>query len=97
MAAMVAFARASFVSLALVLSATMVCVAADTQSDVATIGRGRSTADTVCWACHVVGADQVFSPILREPAPDFRTIAQRRDVTKEFPQRLPPQHASYRG
>lgn len=80
---MVACFRFFVTALVLMLPLAMACVAADTQLDAASIGRGRSTADTVCWACHVVGADQEFSPILRDPAPDFRTIAQRPDITMQ--------------
>jgi len=49
----------------------------------ARVQRGEVLARKICWACHVVAADQEFSPILREPAPDFRRIAARRDVTAE--------------
>ena len=45
------------------------------------VERGRAIANTVCWACHVVGPDQEFSPILREPGPDFRAIAKKPDVS----------------
>jgi mono/diheme cytochrome c family protein len=80
---MAARAQTWIIGTSLMLSAAAACMAADAQSDGARIGRGRSTADTVCWACHVVGANQPFSPILREPAPDFRTIAQKPGVTAE--------------
>jgi len=45
--------------------------------------RGRSIANNICSACHVVGPNPEYSPILREPGPDFRTIASRKDVTAE--------------
>jgi mono/diheme cytochrome c family protein len=68
----------------LALPTGAVCLAAGPQgTDTAAIGRGHSTADTVCWACHVIGPDQSFSPILREPATDFRVIAQRPGITRE--------------
>jgi mono/diheme cytochrome c family protein len=73
-----------FSALILVPITGVACFAADSPAtDSAAIGRGHSTADTVCWACHVTGPDQRFSPILREPAPDFRAIAQRPELTKE--------------
>ncbi len=30
-----------------------------------------------CYACHVVAADQPYSPTLHQPAPSFVTIANR--------------------
>ena len=47
------------------------------------VPRGRAIADKICWACHVISSDQEFSPILREPGPDFHTIANRRDTTAQ--------------
>ena len=49
----------------------------------ADVARGRAIANTVCWACHVVGPDQEFSPILRNPGPDFRVIANRPETSLE--------------
>jgi mono/diheme cytochrome c family protein len=51
--------------------------------DKARVERGRAIAENVCWACHVVGADQRFSPILREPGPDFRAIAAKPDTSAQ--------------
>jgi len=45
--------------------------------------RGRAIANNICSPCHVVGANPEYSPILREPAPDFRAIANRQDVTAD--------------
>jgi mono/diheme cytochrome c family protein len=45
------------------------------------VERGHNIANRICWACHVVGTDQEFSPILRNPGPDFRVIAKRKTVT----------------
>jgi len=42
---------------------------------------GRHLARIICSACHVVGADQSVSPILRPPAPAFIAIANRPDVS----------------
>ena len=47
------------------------------------VERGHAIADRVCWVCHVTGPDQEFSPILKEPGPDFREIAKRADTTAE--------------
>ena len=47
----------------------------------AQVQRGREIADKVCWVCHVTGADQQYSPILRVPGPDFRVIAKRPNTT----------------
>lgn len=49
--------------------------------DAARVERGRTIADRICWVCHVTGPDQEYSPILREPGPDFRAIAERPDAT----------------
>jgi mono/diheme cytochrome c family protein len=54
------------------------CADADTE---ARIERGRAIAEKICWACHVVGPDQKYSPILREPGPDFRAIAAKPDTS----------------
>ncbi len=45
------------------------------------VERGRAIANNICWACHVVGPDQEFSPILREPGPEFRAIAKKPGVS----------------
>jgi mono/diheme cytochrome c family protein len=55
--------------------------AQDTLQQGAQVQRGREIADKICWACHVTGPDQEYSPILRNPGPDFRAIAERRDTT----------------
>ncbi len=57
--------------------------AQETGQDAAQVERGRQIADRVCWLCHVIGPDQEFSPILKEPGPDFREIAKRPDTTAE--------------
>jgi mono/diheme cytochrome c family protein len=61
----------------------MPAVAALAQESAQQVERGRAIANNVCWACHEVAADQEFSPILREPGPDFRAIAKRPDVSME--------------
>jgi cytochrome c len=47
------------------------------------VSRGRALAIKVCYACHIVSEDQPFAPILRQPAPEFRTIANRPGTTAE--------------
>jgi mono/diheme cytochrome c family protein len=49
----------------------------------AQVERGRAIANRICWTCHVTGPDQEYSPILREPGPDFRAIAARPDTSAE--------------
>jgi mono/diheme cytochrome c family protein len=44
---------------------------------------GRNFALRVCSACHVVGPDQHFAPILKHPAPSFVSIAGRPQVTAD--------------
>ncbi len=55
--------------------------AQDVTQDAAHVQRGRDIADRVCWVCHVTGPDQEYSPVLKEPGPDFRAIAERPDTT----------------
>ena len=57
--------------------------AQEARQDAAQVERGREIADRVCWVCHMTGPDQEFSPILKEPGPDFREIAKRPDTTTE--------------
>jgi mono/diheme cytochrome c family protein len=45
------------------------------------VERGHAIADKVCWVCHVTGSDQEYSPVLRDPGPDFRTIAAKPGTT----------------
>ena len=49
--------------------------------DAARVERGHAIAEKVCWVCHVIGPDQEFSPVLKEPGPDFHLIAKRSDTT----------------
>ena len=53
------------------------------ESDDAMIARGRSVAQRVCTACHVVSPDQEFAPILRKPAPRFDAIANKPATSAE--------------
>ena len=68
------------VGLLLILPA-LVIIAEGQPSPDPRVERGRALANRICWACHVVGADQEFSPILRSPGPDFRVIAKRQALT----------------
>ena len=45
---------------------------------------GNVIALNVCSACHVVASAQPEPPILRPPAPTFRSIANRRGITEEW-------------
>lgn len=45
------------------------------------VASGRSFALKVCWACHIVAADQIQKPILTHPGPSFLVIAQRSDLS----------------
>jgi hypothetical protein len=47
------------------------------------VSRGRALAIKICTACHIVSEDQPFAPILRQPAPEFRTIANRPSTSEE--------------
>ncbi len=42
---------------------------------------GHRLAVKICASCHVVAWDQRFPPVLRNPAPSFRTIANRPGTT----------------
>jgi mono/diheme cytochrome c family protein len=74
----------STLGVAVAVGATLALAGAAFSADAkARIERGRAIADNICWACHVVGAGQRFSPILREPGPDFRAIAARPDTSAQ--------------
>lgn len=45
------------------------------------IRAGRALSLRLCTPCHVVSPDQEMAPILRPPAPNFRTIANRPGTT----------------
>ena len=72
----------AMVGILLILPAPVIGAEGQPQPD-PHVERGRALANRICWACHVVGADQEFSPILRSPGPDFRVIAKRQAVTAE--------------
>jgi mono/diheme cytochrome c family protein len=47
------------------------------------VARGEHIARMVCAACHTVASDQETPPMLKRPAPDFREVANRPDVTAD--------------
>ncbi len=49
----------------------------------AQVRRGEQIAQAQCSACHVVADKQEFSPILKEPAPSFKSIANRPMTSEE--------------
>jgi len=62
-------------------SLTSVSQAAE-KSPTARLAHGRQIAENVCSACHVIGANQEFAPLLNPPAPAFADIAGRPDSTR---------------
>ncbi len=52
--------------------------------DAADIRKGHQLALEICAVCHVVAPDQKMPPVLNEPGPSFRSIANRKDVTADF-------------
>lgn len=66
-----------------VLSTSSIASVAENSPAIAKLERGHDIANVVCAACHVVGATQDETPILRNPAPDFRVIANRPGTTAE--------------
>jgi mono/diheme cytochrome c family protein len=61
--------------------------AQDTSSG-ADVRAGRALSLQVCTTCHVVLPDQDMVPILRPPAPSFRSIANQRGTTEESVRRF---------
>jgi mono/diheme cytochrome c family protein len=51
------------------------------QSPAADVAAGRALSLRLCTSCHVVASGQENAPLLRPPAPDFRTIANRPGVS----------------
>jgi len=45
------------------------------------VSKGHHVAAVVCAVCHVAAADQSNQPMLHPPAPPFKEIAQRKDLT----------------
>jgi mono/diheme cytochrome c family protein len=77
-------------SLVLNLALTF-CLAASAQAQQAKqddVAAGRKLALLICANCHVVGADQEQTPILRPPAPSFASIAARSSLTEAYLRQL---------
>ncbi len=60
-----------------------ISVRAEEPSAADDIRAGRALSLQVCTPCHVVSSDQETAPILRPPAPSFRSIANRPGTTEE--------------
>ena len=45
------------------------------------VSKGHHVAAVVCAVCHVAADDQSSLPLLHPPAPPFKEIAQRKDLT----------------
>lgn len=45
------------------------------------VSKGHHVAAVVCAVCHMAADDQSNLPMLRPPAPPFKEIAQRKDLT----------------
>lgn len=45
------------------------------------VGEGHRLALELCSVCHIVAPDQVSAPVLRNPGPPFRDIANRPGTT----------------
>jgi len=64
-------------------SLTLVDASAATAQDADLVAAGKKFAIEVCANCHVVAPDQRVTPLLRRPAPSFRTIVNKPGVTAE--------------
>jgi cytochrome c len=56
---------------------------AATPAEEATIRGGRTVANTLCIACHVVSPDQTLTPLYGERLPSFEDIANRPNLTAD--------------
>src|SRR5437763_811388 len=57
---------------------------AQAQTDLPAIRAGRNLASTVCFACHVVSANQPLEPVMGPGIPSFQEIANRSGVSAEW-------------
>lgn len=46
------------------------------------VRRGEQIAQLQCAACHVVAVNQKYQPLLEDPAPSFKSIANRPQVSE---------------
>ncbi len=53
------------------------------QPETEDVRAGRALSLRLCTACHIVSPDQEMAPILEQPAPSFRAIANRAGTTEE--------------
>lgn len=67
--------------LSLLLAGASPAIAAP--DDTAMIRGGRTVANTVCIACHIVSPNQTLVPLYQHRLPTFDEIANRRDTTAE--------------
>jgi mono/diheme cytochrome c family protein len=65
------------------LEPSSIASVAENSPAIAKLERGHDIANVICAACHIIGATQEETPILRNPAPDFRMIANQPGTTKE--------------
>jgi mono/diheme cytochrome c family protein len=69
----------------MLLTAALVLWAAQAHGAVkpnAQVRRGEEIAQLLCSACHVVAAHQEYPPLLEDPAPSFKSIANRPQVSE---------------
>jgi hypothetical protein len=64
-----------------VLSTSPIASVAENSPATSKLERGRDIANMVCAVCHFIGPDQDAAPVLRNPGPDFRVIANRPGAT----------------
>jgi len=72
-----------FIIFSLMTSNAVFAASGDNSPNAGDVSAGHALALRLCTPCHVVSPDQEMPPILREPAPSFRTIANKRDTTSE--------------
>jgi mono/diheme cytochrome c family protein len=65
------------------LSTSPIASVAENFPATAKLERGRDIANMVCAVCHIIGPGQDGAPVLRNPGPDFRLIANRPGTTAE--------------
>ena len=66
-----------------VLGTSPIASVAENSPATAKLERGRDIANMVCAVCHIISPGQDAAPVLRNPGPDFRVIANRPGTTAE--------------